>query len=116
MFELNLTFVEGWTDPIVLGLIGVNPETHQESIIDLSNIATVALILTGTDGVAIDTSGAKFTVTDAPAGEVTYLPDSGDLVVAKSPYTARIKVTDNDNRDSFWPMLERMIWNVEAVT
>jgi hypothetical protein len=87
--------VEGWTGPLdfTLKANGV--------AVDLTGM-TVIFILKDKDGAAIDTSGNASVVTPA-AGLVSYSPDAGDLVAAKTPHSARWRVTDGGGKVVFFP-------------
>ena len=74
---------------------------------------TVALILTGRDGVVVDTVG-DVSVTGVLTGEVRYSPDSTDVPAANTPYTARWAVTDGAGKVVFFPSGAADRWNVFA--
>lgn len=92
---MQIDVTEGWTGDIDVQLLA------DGDAVDLSG-ATVELVLTGRDGVAVTTTG-DVTVFDAAAGKVRYNPDAADLAAAKSPYRARYKVTDAGGKIVFFP-------------
>lgn len=87
--------VEGWTGNLDFQL------KSDGAVVNLTGM-TVELILTDKDGAAITTAG-NITVFDAANGKVRYIPDAADLDDAKSPYTARWKVTDGAGKIVFFP-------------
>ena len=77
--------VEGWTEVVDFQL------KSDGVVVNLTG-GTVELVLKGNDGLAVDTAG-NTAILDAANGKVRYTPDAADLTAAKSPYSARWKVT-----------------------
>lgn len=104
MASTAFTIVEGMTSALSFQLL------ERGVPINLTG-CTVTLMLTGSDGVDVTTSG-DVTVTTAASGLLTYTPDAADLDAAKSPYKARWKIVDGTGAISFVPTDYRDVWNV----
>lgn len=91
--EIHLT--EGWTSAVDVQCLADGVP------VDLTG-TTVALILTGRDGVLV-TLGGSVSILDAANGVVRYLPAGTDLLAAKSPYRVRVKVTDVQAKIVYFP-------------
>lgn len=100
----SVSLVEGWTGPLDFAL------KANGAAQDLTG-ATVVLILSKRDGVAVDTA-ADVSIIDAAAGTVRYAPDATDLTYADNPYRARFKVTDGAGKITFFPSGEADKWTV----
>lgn len=55
------------------------------------------LVITGADGIAIDTTG-NFGWVSAAAGTVYYDPDASDFTAAQSPYRVHVHITDGSGK------------------
>lgn len=92
---MDVQLTEGWTGPVDVQLLADGVAVNLTS-------CTVALVLTGRDGVAVTTTG-NVTIIDAAAGKVRYSPDAADLDADQSPYRARYKVTDVLGKIVYFP-------------
>jgi hypothetical protein len=92
---MEIQITEGWTGNIDMQLLA------DGVAVDLTGV-TVALVLTGRDAVAVDTTG-DVAVFEAATGKIRWNPDAADLAVTKSPYRIRAKVTDAVSKIVFFP-------------
>lgn len=99
--------VAGTTGPLYFQLL------DQGTPIDLTDF-TVTLILTGSDGVDIATTG-DVTIPGPVNGVVSYTPDSTDLTYALSPFKARWKLTEDIGVVDYIPSTYRDEWDVVPV-
>ena len=100
--------VEGQTAPVDAQL------TNRSVVPDLTG-STPELVLKGSDGSTVTTSG-KVAWIDATQAQIRFSPSAGDLLAAKSPYAARWKVTDGGGKIAYWPDDEPDRWVVRPVT
>jgi len=103
---MSLEIVAGWTGPVDFAL------KADGAAINLAGI-TVTLLLSGSDGVTVDTTG-DVTILSEPGGTVRYLPDAADLSAALSPYKARFKLVDGTGAIVYVPSGTRDVWKVVA--
>jgi len=106
MGGMVIEVVEGWSGPIDLQL------KADGTAVNLTG-ATVELLLRGADGQLVGSSG-NVTIIGSTDGRIRYLPDVGDLVARRSPYRARLKVTDTATRIVFFPSGESDQWLVRS--
>jgi len=104
----TVDLVEGQTAAVDVQL------TNRSTVPDLTG-STPELVLKGSDGSSVTTSG-KVSWIDPALAQVRFSPASGDLVAAKSPYAARWKLTDGGGKVAYWPDDEPDRWVVRAVT
>lgn len=103
MAQYLLTVPEGTTSGLQFQLL-------QSGIpINLTG-ATVILLLTGSDG--IDVNSPSVAVTDTVNGKVTYTPQVTDLSAMRSPYSARFKIVASGGSVQYCPSGYRDEWNV----
>lgn len=88
--------VEGETKRQIWGL-----RTAGE-IFNLTGYTVSDVILTGADGIPVNTAG-KFGTFSASVGQVYYDPASTDFVASKNPYRVRVKVTAGDATIRYFP-------------
>jgi hypothetical protein len=103
---MPLDVVEAWTGPLDFQL------KADGVVVNLTGL-TVGLVLKDSVG-AVVTVGGTLSILDAVNGKVRFTPAATDLVVSKSPYAARIKVTDAGGKDVFFPNAAPDPWTVFA--
>lgn len=108
-----LRLTEGWTSPIEYELYHEDPVTGVLTVPSELAACTPSLVLKDKDGAAITYTGTVAWA-DAPNGIIRFSPAATDLTAAKSPITARFKVTDASSKISFYPQGEALIWRVYA--
>jgi hypothetical protein len=113
MSNETLRLTEGWTTPIEYKLLHEDPETGELTVPEGLADMTPSLVLKDKDGNAIDTS-SDVEWADAANGIVRYNPDATALTAAKSPFTAKFKVTDASSKIAYFPQGEPLIWRVYA--
>lgn len=97
--------VEGTSTALVFQLLEAGAP------INLLNV-TVALLLSDRTGTTVASPGTV-SVVDEAEGKVQLLPtDNTVFVAANGPYSARWKLTDLSDRDSYVPSTSRDIWNI----
>lgn len=103
----DIDIVEGWTGPVTLGL------QADGVAYDLTG-KSVALILRDHNGAEsiYTTSGAQLEQYQSTGGTVQFFPSTGDLLVTRQPYTARVKVVGNTGQRVFFPNGRGDSWTV----
>lgn len=104
----NSNFTQGNTAPQDFQLFTVDSNGNQTPFDATAGggtvaVFTIALLVTSkVDASVVNTSGNVDWLTPAQ-GLVRYIPDSGDLLAAKSPYDVRWNVTDSASRVVSFP-------------
>lgn len=88
--------VEGWTGRLTFTL-----QSNGAAFVG-TGFTISDLVLTGRNGIAVDTSGDFGWITAAD-GTVYYDADSADFVALQSPYTVRFEVTDGAGKVVYFP-------------
>lgn len=94
--------VEGWTGRLTFTLMSKAPSATTESAFVGTGFTLSDLVLTQSNGAAVDTAG-DFGWLVAADGTVYYDPDSADFVALYSPYTLRFEVTDGGGKVVYFP-------------
>jgi hypothetical protein len=105
---MPLSITEGWSAAInlICKIDGIMASSF-------STGDTGALILKGADGHIISTTSDVVLVACSTGPyNATYTPDADDLRAKRSPYSARIKVTDNTGAVQFFPHDKPDVWIV----
>jgi hypothetical protein len=102
--DAPLPLVEGWTGPIDMQLT-------MDGVAGNMTGTTVALVLRDNAGALVTLGGVSSWV-DAVLAKARYAPVAADLLMSKSPYTARWKVTDATSKDVFFPNADSDVWIV----
>lgn len=100
--------VEGETKPV--DMTCYDGEGASRTAADLTGL-TIALLLRDRVGGLVPTAGNVAALVAAD-GTIRYSPALGDLKADNSPYAARIKVTDGNGDDAFYPNGEADKWVV----
>lgn len=90
------TIVEGETTRLTIPLL------EDGVALDGTGMTVSDVLLTGSDGQAVDTTG-KFGWATQGSGLAYFDPASADFVAGKSPYHVRVKVTDGSSKVRFYP-------------
>lgn len=100
--------VEGETKPV--DVTCYDGEGTTRTAANLTGL-TITLQLRDRTGALVATAGEAAALVAAD-GTVRYSPAATDLKAANSPYAARIKVTDGNNDDAYYPNGEADVWIV----
>lgn len=100
--------VEGETKPV--DMTCYDGDGPSRTVTDLTGL-TVALQLRDRTGALVATAG-EVTVLSAVDGTVRYSPAATDLKAANGPYAARVKVTDGNGDDAYYPNGAADVWMV----
>lgn len=85
------------TDPMIFTLYSIDPSDGTQTVIDLTGVTDIELFLRphGTGSVVEHNLAGKLAVVSpATAGQVSFSPASGDLVLVSSGYDAYFMITD----------------------
>ncbi|MEZ5421128.1 MAG: hypothetical protein R2708_27840 [Vicinamibacterales bacterium] len=91
-----IEIVEGWTDRLSLQL------TEDGAAFDGTGLTVSALDLVDCDGTVVTPGGTVAWLTQA-SGTIYYDPAAADFVATKSPYRARVLVTDGAGDKRWYP-------------
>ncbi len=97
---------DGETDPVILELYSIDPDTRERSIVDLTGVSLADLRLRSLDKddiINFPDSGSQLSITDAETGQVTFYPTGTDFDQTKKLYLGFVWVTDAGGYQKSFP-------------
>jgi len=97
-----LDITEGWTGRLTFTLETKATANSDAEALDGTGLYLTDVIVKGSDGTAVETSGDFGWVTQ-DEGTVYYDPDAADFSAALSPYSIHFEVTDGAGQKVYFP-------------